>query len=327
MKASLLPLKGVDSVTRRAELAQTVLVVDDSESARRTVLEALRRHGVKARVVTAPNGSEALSMMATHDITLVLCDVEMPEMDGFRFLSIVGSKREFAAVPVIMVTVKEGLPTKLKALTEGASDYLNKPFNEQELVARVKIHLKLQRLQHELRENNAKLEEMSRTDALTGLFNRRHFMDLLASELARSVRYGPALSLLMVDVDHFKKLNDEYGHLEGDRALLTVARVMGGLLRQCDYAARYGGEEFALLLPQTDQAGAGVVAERCRQAIAEADLGLADGKRRITVSVGVASYPRPGIRKPDDLLRLADEALYDAKAAGRNCVREAKPPR
>lgn len=299
---------------------QTVLVVDDSDSVRKRVAQALRVAGVDAEVLTAGGGAEALAIMASHDVTLVLCDVEMPGLDGFNFLKITQGHPDLAEVPVIMLTVKEDLGAKVKGLTEGASDYLTKPFHNEELVARVRVHLKLKQLQDELRQKNARLEELSRLDPVTQLANRRHFMEVLESEFARAQRYESPLSLVMLDVDYFKMVNDTWGHLAGDAALISVADVVRDLLRKCDHAARYGGEEFALLLPETPADGARTVAERVRRSVAAICLEQPQGTLTMTVSLGFSSFPGLQVAAPGDLIRMADEALYAAKRGGRNRV-------
>jgi diguanylate cyclase (GGDEF)-like protein len=275
---------------------------------------------IDADVLTASGGAEALAMMAAQPVTLVLCDVEMPGLDGFNFLKITRGHADLAEIPVIMLTVKEDLGAKVKGLTEGASDYLTKPFHNEELVARVRVHLKLKQLQDELRLKNAKLEELSRLDALTQISNRRHFMEVLESEFARAQRYTATLSLVMLDVDHFKLVNDTWGHVAGDDALIGVTNAARALLRKCDHAARYGGEEFALLLPETPLEGARIVAERIRRSVSEVVIAQPLGEFSVTVSLGIATFPGTGIANPSELVRQADEALYAAKRAGRNQV-------
>lgn len=299
---------------------QTVLVIDDSESVRTRVITALQNAGAGDRFLAAGTGAEALRKLSEGDVALVLCDIEMPELDGFNFLRLKRSKPEFANVPVIMLTVKDHMDAKLRGLSEGASDYLTKPFEDQELVARVRVHLQIAALQAELKRRNKRLELLSRTDELTSLSNRRHFMELLEAEFARARRYKGSMSLVLLDVDHFKRVNDSYGHLVGDQVLVGVAACMTSLLRRCDYAARYGGEEFALLLPETREAGALVVAERCRETVEEAEFEAPEVSVRVTVSLGLASYPGPGIETAQDLLRRADQGLYGAKNSGRNQV-------
>ena len=301
-------------------MVRTVLIIDDSEPIRRHVERVLREHQVANSFLTASNGMEAFSLLTRHPVALVFCDVEMPGFDGFKFLRLKASKPDLEDVPVIMLTGKEDVRAKVRGLSEGASDYLTKPFHDEELVARAQVHLKLKELQDELREKNVLLEKLSRTDGLTGLLNRRSLVELLTAEFAKSERYHNQLSLVMVDIDHFKKVNDTHGHLVGDAALKVLARVLRAELRACDSAARFGGEEFALLLPQTDREGAFVAAERCRIALQAAEVPIAGGVLHITASFGVATYPQANISSLDDFVGQADQALYRAKSEGRNRV-------
>ncbi len=172
-----------------------------------------------------------------------------------------------------------------------------------------------------LRDREAKLEHLSKTDVLTGLYNRRHFMELVDAELARARRYRTPLALVMVDLDHFKEVNDGRGHQAGDRVLTAVAGAMRESVRETDLAARYGGEEFVLLLPNTDRQGARELAERCREIVADTSVADAGGRIQVTASMGVASYPEDaGDGDVDALLGAADGALYRAKGGGRNRV-------
>ena len=165
-----------------------------------------------------------------------------------------------------MLTGQDDVETKVKSLTSGAQDYLTKPFHDQELIARVAIHKKLKKLQDEMREKNARLEEMNRTDALTKLANRRFFMESFSREYERAKRYGEPLSYVMCDLDKFKSVNDNYGHIAGDNALVVAAKVLKDTLRTNDLPGRYGGEEFGMPLPETD-AEVLVSADRCREII------------------------------------------------------------
>ena len=177
-----------------------------------------------------------------------------------------------------------------------------------------------------LRDRERRLHEIARTDPLTGVSNRRRFLELFAREFERVHRYGGELSCVMLDLDHFKAINDRHGHAAGDRVLVAAAEAFRGSLRTADVIARWGGEEFALLLPQTNLAGAQAVAERCRRALEEATI-TAEGERvPVTVSVGVAGLRGGGLDSPDALMRSADEALYEAKSSGRNRVVSVRPP-
>jgi diguanylate cyclase (GGDEF)-like protein len=171
-----------------------------------------------------------------------------------------------------------------------------------------------------LRDRESRLHEVARTDPLTGVSNRRRFLELFTVEFERAQRYGGELSCVMLDLDHFKVINDRYGHAIGDRVLVAAAEAFRRSLRTADVIARWGGEEFALLLPQTNLPGAQAVAERCRRALEEAVIPTDDGQVLVTVSVGVATLPGAALESPDSLMRSADEALYEAKSRGRNRV-------
>ena len=301
-------------------MSTTILIVDDSEAARRHIERVLVEVGLADAVVTAANGGAALRLVSSRKISLILCDIEMPELGGLQFLRILQSMPEHANIPLLLLTVRRDVQSKVLGLTEGAVDYLTKPLNDRELVARVRVQLRLKALQDELRAKNLKLEELSKTDFLTGLSNRRHLMQVLDGELARVRRHGGALSVVFADLDHFKDTNDRFGHHVGDRCLQLVADTLCAQLRKSDLAARFGGEEFAVVLPETDASGATAVAERFRAAIAQASL-LVDGRRvAVTASLGVATYPTADVDSVQSLLKAADQALYHAKGSGRNRV-------
>lgn len=300
---------------------RTVLIIDDSETVRARVQEALGNSDVATRFLFAKDGIEGFKLLLNNAVDLILCDVVMPGIDGFKFLSLKRSKPEFSEIPVIMLTgTAADVKAKVKGLESGAHDYVTKPFDEQELVARVRVHLKIKALQDELREKNQRLEELSNTDGLTKVTNRRHFMELLDLEFLRARRYGTELSYVMVDIDHFKSINDQHGHQVGDVALVTVASVLREDLRKHDVIGRYGGEEFVLMLPQTALDGARVVAERYRKRIEDAVIQAGDLTLRVTASLGVSSTALAGADTVDELARLADAALYQAKREGRNRV-------
>jgi len=183
-----------------------------------------------------------------------------------------------------------------------------------------RLNRRLYEERERLRELNSKLEELSVTDGLTGIYNRRHFAHRLNEEFQRADRYAGTLSLLMLDLDDFKELNDKYGHLVGDEALRQVGGALNKSSRQIDLPARYGGEEFALLLPEVGLDGAARRAERLRKAISELDIHVGEVHAQLKISIGVASYESEKMKEPNDLVRFADEALYSAKSSGKNCV-------
>lgn len=306
-------------------MGYTVLVIDDTRSVRQQILHTLRGSGLFSSYFEATNGIEGFKTLLTEKIDVVLCDVEMPGMDGFKFLSMVNARKELHDIPVLLLTSHEEMATKVRGLEQGASDYVTKPFSPEELLARVKVQLKVKTLQDHLKESNQLLQKLAQTDPLTKLYNRRHMMTTLASEFDRSKRVGSPFALLMIDLDHFKLVNDTYGHQQGDKVLQSTSWEIQGVLRQYDSAARFGGEEFALLLPETTLGEAALVAERLRQRIASIQFTGSFAKLKITASLGIAAIPHARIASIEDLIRLADDALYSAKRNGRNRV-ESIPP-
>jgi diguanylate cyclase (GGDEF)-like protein len=301
-------------------MTSTLLVIDDSKRARHQVIEILRNNSLFNCYCEAGDGIEGLKLALTKPIDLIICDVEMPGMDGFKFLHMLSGREKMQDIPVIMVTGREDSEAKIRGLDQGASDYVTKPFDAGELLARVKVQLKIKSLQDKLKQSNQLLLELSHTDPLTGLNNRRSMMEALDREFERSTRKQSPLSLLMLDVDHFKKINDNFGHQLGDMALQSLASLLTGFLRQYDLAARFGGEEFSLILPETTEDAAYQVGERIRQGVENLQIeGLPDDFR-MTASLGVATAPHSAIAKSDNLIREADDALYNAKRNGRNRV-------
>jgi diguanylate cyclase (GGDEF)-like protein len=299
---------------------KSILIIDDARAMRQQIGEILRHADLGVSCYEAKDGLEGLKLMLAMQFDVILCDLEMPGMDGLKFLRAAGSRSECRETPIILLTSHDDLATKVRCLENGASDYITKPFAPEELVARVKIHLKIKSLQDDLRQSNRRLQELSSTDSLTGLDNRRQMMETLNREFGRCRRTGNPFALLMVDLDHFKSVNDNYGHQNGDIVLQHVARQLQIQLRQYDTAARYGGEEFVLLLPETNVETACGVAERlCRQ-IASCALPLPMADLSLTISIGVAVAPHPMISEAQGLIQYADSALYAAKEKGRNRV-------
>lgn len=297
-----------------------VLVVDDARTNRQFVADLILERSLAQECVFAEDGLAAFKMLRSTAIDLVVCDLDMPRCDGLKFLRLKATDPAFENIPVIVVTGAEDLTRKVQALTTGASDYVVKPFEPNELAARISVHLKLRRLQAELLRTNEALQRLTQIDPLTEVANRRHLSERLEDEFLRSRRYERPLSLGMLDIDHFKKLNDGHGHPAGDFALVHVAKVIKQTLRSHDFIARYGGEEFVLLLPETTADRALLACERVRRGIEQAEV-VFDGQRLpVTVSLGVASLPHQLLNKPEDLIALADTALYDAKRTGRNRV-------
>jgi two-component system cell cycle response regulator len=302
-------------LTASSERAALVLVADDSLVIRKLLRRQLEEHGHD--VVEAVDGEDALVQVRAHLPDVVLLDVEMPNLDGHGVLRRMHGTPDLADIPVVFLTARASTEDVVEGLRLGAHDYLRKPFEPSELVARVSAAVRVKRLQDELRERNAELDEISRMDVVTGLPNRRHLLEHLQAETAAARRRDEPFGLLMIDVDHFKKVNDEWGHESGDAVLRIVAARLASACRQEDVAGRWGGEEFVVVAPASDLEGATALAERVRSFVAQSPIPVgASGAITVTVSVGVVT----GVDDVDELLRRADEALYEAKQTGRNRV-------
>ncbi|MBT1073294.1 diguanylate cyclase [Pelotalea chapellei] len=301
-------------------MLNTVLVIDDSIAIRERIIRSLEAFNLFERYYEAEDGLEGFKKLLASPVDIILCDLEMPRMDGFKFLGMLKSRPDFQDVPVIILTGMNDRDLKVKGLEQGASDYITKPFDPEELVARVKVHLKIKHLQDDLKRSNELLLELSNTDHLTGMYNRRYLMESLDKEVQRTIRKGGNLSLIILDIDHFKQVNDTYGHLQGDIVLQKVAVQLQKELRSYDTAARYGGEEFLAVLPDASLEEAIFVAERIRIAIQSLTFREPLSALSITASLGVATFAVPCCSTVDDFIKLADDALYRAKTSGRNRV-------
>jgi diguanylate cyclase (GGDEF)-like protein len=292
----------------------TVLIVDDDRSSVSVLHNILKP---KYAVLVAKSGVEALSRARERKPDLILLDIIMEDMDGFDVLEKLKQDDETRHIPVIFITALDSVEHEKHGFQLGAVDYITKPFHSSIVMARVKTHLQIV---SQIRT----IERLCLLDALTDLPNRRGFDERFAAEWAHSVREGKPLAMLVMDLDHFKQYNDSYGHPQGDQLLIAASHAFeAALKRQTDFCARVGGEEFAVLLPDTDLAGAIAVGENLRAAIERCQIALLKDETTLTgttVSIGV-SVAMPGT---DDLLVAlwdrADQACYRAKAEGRNRV-------
>ncbi len=296
----------------------SVLIIDDSKAIRDTVREHLQMVSLFENYYEAGDGSEGFKIMLKNKIDIVICDIVMPGITGFQFLALKGSKPEFEDIPVIMLTAEESVDHKVRGLEQGASDYVTKPFDPAELIARVKVQLKIKSLQDRLRE-------LAITDGLTRTFNRRYLIELMKKEFYRAKRNKTNLSFILLDIDHFKRINDTYGHQQGDSILVDIVSILEKGIRRHEHVARYGGEEFALLLPETDLNGALTVANNIRKKVEGFKFAGQEKPLNITISLGVATFSDKNIESVDHLIKEADDALYRAKRKGRNRVESGEP--
>lgn len=300
-----------------------ILVVDDEEPTRKAVIHHMLSLGML--VAQAESGARALEVAAEKSSTLdcILLDLAMPGTDSWDVLRQLRADPELAAIPVLLLT--DGQPTEtdlLKMIEQGAMDHLTKPLSGTLLCAKVKATCERARTQRELKNRLKFALDHAAHDALTGLFNRRYFERRLREEVAHARRHKRPFSIVMLDLDHFKLVNDTYGHEDGDRVLRHVAEVVQAQLREDDVPCRYGGEEFVLLLRGTTGPAARSVANRLRAnlAVKPIELGPKNEPRHVTFSAGVAAADDRNAYNADEIISRADQALYRAKRGGRNRV-------
>jgi diguanylate cyclase (GGDEF)-like protein len=298
--------------------APLVLVAEDDRLMRQTVTKTLTDHGL--RVEAVEDGQQALDRVRKGGISLVILDIIMPKLSGIECCRIIKSVAEERILPVLLLTSKTDIESRIEGLRIGADDYVGKPFDERELLARVDNLLRVKKAHDEMLESKKRLEQLAIQDELTGVYNYRYMHTRLLEEFKRAQRYRYPLACAMIDIDHFKQFNDEFGHDLGDIVLREVAARIGRAVREIDVVARYGGEEFLLVLPNTHFAGALTVADRVWRSVGGKPVVANDRKHKVTVSVGVSLYPSRDIKSKDQLLKSADEALYRAKNEGRDRI-------
>ncbi|HEX5757170.1 MAG TPA: diguanylate cyclase, partial [Arenimonas sp.] len=310
-----------------------ILIADDL-AANRVALRAILRD-LDVELVEAENGFDTVSLCLEEPFALILLDVQMPEMDGFEVCEQLRANPLTAEVPVIFLTAAFNRDDdKIQGYLSGATDYISKPVNDRVLRSKVEVYLRLYRQQQALLAANDALrqevesrkraeEELARqanTDVLTGIFNRRAFFDLSNQELARLRRYGGSACLAILDIDHFKAVNDTFGHQVGDQALQFLTATLAPCLRTTDIFARVGGEEFAVLLVQTGVNEALGKIQELLDALRAADFLHGQHRDRLSFSAGVSALAS-GDKSIDDAISRADKQLYRAKSEGRACVR------
>lgn len=286
-----------------------ILVVDDIPAN----IEILKIHlsDVGYDILEASDGPQALDILSEQgdDIDLVLLDVMMPSMSGLAVLKNIRKQSKLINTPVILVTANADDQNVAQGLDLGAFDYIIKPYSLMVLLARVRTALRE-------KERLDLLERWATTDPLTGLLNRRFFFELAERETERSLRHNNAISYIMLDIDFFKKVNDEYGHIAGDQTLINLSQLIKRQLRKIDFCCRFGGEEFVICLPDTELEQGREVAERLRLAVEKMPLNCDNKTFNICVSLGIACNKKN--EQPEQTISRADTALYKAKEAGRN---------
>ena len=288
-----------------------VLVVDDSQA--NLILLKAHLTNMGLIVLLAENAEQGLTLAAEQRPDIILLDVMMPDLDGFEACRRLKADVRTSSIPILFVSAKDQSEDKIAGLKLGAIDYITKPFNRGELQARINIVLQMIELQE-------RLLLLANTDELTGLSNRRHFFEILEREILQAKIRGGSIAVMMFDVDHFKNVNDTYGHLAGDRILQQVGKILDDNIYPLDMAGRYGGEEFIIIMPGMPVEIADQRAEKLRSMIDKYNWEINNKPISITCSVGVAVFDGADATDPYDLIRRADDALYAAKHRGRNRV-------
>jgi diguanylate cyclase (GGDEF)-like protein len=310
-----------------------ILIVDDKINNLIALEESFS--SINAIFIKATSGNDALREVLKHDFALAILDVQMPEMDGYELARLIRNRKQTSKLPIIFLSAIYSDDFHIfKGYDFGAVDFITKPFLPEILAGKIlffiEIYLqkiKLKETIQELRktkqlvlEQNRQLKRLSTHDDLTGLCNRRHLVASLEQEFTRCRRHGTALSLIMLDLDHFKSINDNYGHEFGDYVLKEFSALLRETVRQSDLVFRFGGEEFIVLLPQTVEDGAAKTAEKIRRNCEERVIDNGRYAVNITVSIGVTSYNKELHKTTGCMVSFADEALYQAKDCGRNRV-------
>ena len=289
---------------------ETILIVDDTVSNLDILSELLKSYDI----IESTNGKEALEIVKDEAIDLILLDIVMPDMDGYEVCQTLKENPKTADIPIIFITAKTDEESIEKAYNVGGSDYITKPFRAKELLARVKRELKIQKLQNELKY-------LAATDPMTQLYNRRHFTQLSNQIIDLAKRDNQTISLIMLDIDRFKTINDTYGHQTGDEVIISLSHILKEQTKKEDIICRYGGEEFVIVLPDSNAEHAATVAEAIRTEVEKFRLETAEGSHvHFTISLGVSELALKKKNTLERALKDADEALYKAKESGRNNV-------
>ena len=296
-----------------------VLIAEDNAGFRQALERMLQKWGYE--VVSASNGLQAWEILQTPDTPRVaILDWMMPELDGVEVCRRVREQNHEPYVYILLLTAKDSAEELVEGMEAGADDYLKKPVNTHELRVRLRAGQRIIDLQEELVRAREALRRQATRDQLTELWNRTAMFDILTAELTRAKRDSNTVSILMIDLDHFKRVNDTLGHAAGDGVLREAARRMMSCVRSYDSVCRYGGEEFLIILPGCDIAAATLRAEGIRLAVAKDAFQIPEGPLDITCSIGVAASSGADILDVTELIRKADEALYTAKHNNRNRV-------
>jgi diguanylate cyclase (GGDEF)-like protein len=295
---------------------KTILVVDDTVTNLDILADLLHNYDV----IDALSGKDALQIVNEEEIDLILLDIMMPEMDGYEVCKKLKENPKTKKIPIIFITAITDESNLEYAYDLGASDYITKPFKPKELLAKVKRELHIQELIHSLEVSKKELELLAATDPLTKLYNRRYFTESSNQIFNLCKRSKEEISVIIMDIDNFKSINDTYGHNIGDDVIIDIANKLVQNQRKSDVACRFGGEEFVLLLPNTKKESAFIIAEKIRKNVESSIIHLQNDTLQYTISIGVADVHFKDELNIEKALKRADEALYIAKNNGKNQV-------
>ena len=297
-----------------------ILIAEDNSVSRRLLEATLEKWNYE--VVVTTNGRGALEVLQSEDPPkIAVLDWIMPEMNGIDVCREIRDQRKEPYIYIIMLSARGEKEDIIEGMNCGADDYIAKPFNSLELKVRIKAGRRIIELEEQLIYARNQLHIQATHDALTGIWNRTAIMEAMHKEMSRALRTKKPISILMADIDFFKLVNDDHGHLAGDDVLCeTVLRIQSAL-RPYDAVGRYGGEEFLLILPDCNKTDAYEIAERIRTKVSNTEIAIPEGAVTVTLSIGVVVISDPQDAKPEVFIQKADEALYMAKENGRNCVR------
>jgi len=304
---------------------KTILIIDDTKANINSLINLL---GDTYDILVARNGISALEIANEEQtIDLILLDIMMPKMDGYEVCQKLKANKKTDSIPIIFLTAKTDEESIERAYDIGGIDYVTKPFKPKELLARVKRELKLQELLSDLEQSQKELKLLAATDSMTKLYNRRYFSEVSQQVLALAIKENTELSIIMIDIDEFKNINDSYGHKVGDDVIITLASTLQEFTREEDIVCRFGGEEFLILLPHTDEKDATLIAQKIRKIVEGLSIEILDKKKlHFTLSIGISQIDILKDKNIEDSITRADKALYQAKHSGKNkvCVYKGK---
>lgn len=306
----------LDRDIKHPQAPREIMVVDDDKDHLNFIKKTLEFEGYI--VHTVDRGEKALQAIEETPPDLLILDVNMPGISGIETLNLLRQKLSYVAV--IFVSANDRPEDVIRGLDSGADDYIRKPFDIKELISRIKAKLRVKDLNDLLRAANEKLKTLIEIDDLTGLYNMRSIYQRLENEIVRSQRFKKRVAIVMMDMDHFKEVNDQHDHLFGSFVLAEVGKIIRANIRQVDFAARYGGDEFLIAITETSDEGAKLFAERLKEKIEQAVFKSGDDSVKLTASLGVAITHPDVTTNARELVRKADEYLYGAKKKGRNRV-------